>query len=197
MARKHKIEHVKEKISQKVMLTILGSCATALVAGLLGYKLNMHVPELYYDIAPRPVSTLQGYQVKTAVSNLGNAAATDLVIRYSFNKPIIGFDYVYSEGFNGKLPSANISGGISEKELLLTPQRLLQSDTLEATFTFAYPVVSGNIRIFSRETSGRPLSERTERLTKRAEFWHKLTLSVQNFFYKVKKPSEAVQTELP
>lgn len=189
MARRHKLETQKEKLTHKVMLTILSSCATAMIAGLIGYKVNTHVPALYYDIAPRTTSSLQGYQLKTTISNHGNAAATDMIVRYSFNKPIIAFDYTYSEGFNGKLSSANVSGGVSEKELMIAPKRLLQNDTLEATFTFAYPYVSGNIKVFSKETSGKPLSERTEQATKGIALWKSITLSIQNFFTSFKKPS--------
>jgi hypothetical protein len=189
MTRRKIEQHHKEKLTHKIALALLSSMAAAIVAGLLGYRLNIHSPELYFDASPRPASTLRGYRVDTTITNLGNSAATELVIRYSFDYPILAFDYDYSEGWNGRLPSANISGGVSEKELLLTPPRLLPKDKLEAHFLFAYPFVATNIKVFSRETMGKPLKERVEQLTRRAEFWHKIGVFVQNFFYRLRPPA--------
>jgi hypothetical protein len=191
MAR-HKIEHHhKEKLSHKIMLTLFSSVVAAIAAGLLGYFLNFHTPELYYDFSPRPLNTLRGYRVDTEVSNLGNSVATELVVRYSFNYPILLFDYDYSEGFNGCLPSANVSGGVSSKELLLMLPRQLPKDKFTAHFWFAYPFVTANIKVFSKETMGKPLKEHEERLTKRAKFWG----SVQNIFHRAKPPEASTQDQ--
>mgnify|MGYP001605574482 CR=1 FL=1 len=175
----------KENILHKVILAILTSITAATAAGVLGYRLNLRTPELYYDVPTQLKSTVLGYKLTTNIYNLGNSSAYDVVIRYTFNKAIIQYDYNYSEGLNGKLSSANVEGGVSEKELILMPRRILPGDTIEASFIFAYPRVSANVKVFSKEVMGRPYSEHQEKNTKGEELARKVVKAKDDLFEQV------------
>ncbi len=189
--KKQKIQH-KESILHKLILTLISAAATAVIAGFVGYKLNSHLPELYYEISPALTPAYitgigRVYRLDTAILNLGKGPATDLVIRYSFNRNIVIYDYNYSEEFNGKLPTENVKGGTGTKELILKPARLVAKDKLQAAFFFSSPSVKTEIRVIAKEGLASPYSEWQEKITQGAKFGQQMTVTGKHLAYRLKQ----------
>lgn len=163
LRRKKNKPEKKETLAHKILMTAFSAGATAIAAGLVGYYLNTKLPELYWHVE-RPVAVNKRYMVRTQVSNLGRGLATDIRIRYACNQPIRWYFYNYSEGLNGKLPPANVIGGVSQNELILIVPRMLPQDEIPASFVFDRPSIDVKIKVFSREVSGQPYAKWQEKL---------------------------------
>jgi hypothetical protein len=169
----------RQGLVHTLTMAVLPAAMAAMVAGIIGYKLNTRMPELYYEVSPKYVpahitGVSGGFKIDVNVMNLGNSPATEMTVRYAFNQEILAYDYSYSEGLNGKLPYENVSGGVGEKEVMLTPPRLSPKDKIEAYFVFGRPVINTQVKVFSKETQGKPLSERVEPLSYGAKLWNKI-----------------------
>lgn len=182
----------QESLTHKIFLTTLSAILTAIVLSVAGYMLNTKLPDLYYQILPaiNEVSIAKigkAYRLDTEVLNLGKGPATELTIRYTFNQKIVYYDYNYSEELNGKLPSANIKGGVASKELIIHPHRLLPQDKISAKFIFSSPKIYAKIRVFSKEGMGKPYSTWKEKITSSAKAWHNISLLGQNIAFNLGK----------
>lgn len=176
----------KENLTHKIMLTALSATIMAIVGGLIGYKLNTRLPELYYQVSP--IKNIgKNYQLNVTVSNLGIAAANELTVRYSFDHKITGLDYSYSEELNGKLPSENVEGGIGNFELRLTPPRLVPKDKIEAKFYFTAPYVNYQIKVFSKEGMGQPYVKWLEKIEQSKKIGKDIVIISKNIFTKLEK----------
>jgi hypothetical protein len=185
MAKKEK--HHKESLLHKVVTTAVSAAVMASVAGFIGYKLNSHIPELYYNLEA-PVKQNSRYVVKTEISNVGNSLATEVIIRYTFDQEIYYCNYNYSEGLEGKLPASNVEGGKGKKELLLNVPRMLPEERLKASFVFNKPEVTGSIKVYSKEVVGRPYSEWKEAANVKEKFLHQLAVVTKSLSYRLSRP---------
>jgi hypothetical protein len=182
----------KESLAHKIMLTALSATIMAIVGGLIGYKLNTRLPELYYEVTPQVKQVWlknigKVYETDITISNLGIAAANELTIRYAFDHKIMNCDYNYSEKLNGKLPSANIEGGTGNFELLLTLPRLVPKDKLEAKFYFANPYINYQVKVFSKEGMGQPYVKWLEKIEKSKKIGKDIVIISKNIFTKIEK----------
>lgn len=182
----------KENLAHKIMLTALSATIMAIVGGLIGYKLNTRLPELYYEVTPQAKQVWlknigKVYELDITVSNLGIAAANELTIRYAFDRKIVSLEYNYSEELNGKLPSANVEGGAGNFELRLTPPRLLPKDKLEAKFFFTTPYVNYQVKVFSKEGMGQPYIKWLEKVEKSKKIGKDILFFGKNIFTKLEK----------